>query len=74
MDRIQLFKDWRPPPGDSLLLPINSPEVPGTHLINLERIEDCINFESPDGFWFGTTGLSIQWPNHDATAYKILNQ
>lgn len=32
MDWVQLFKGWWP-----LLLLINFPEVPGTHLINLER-------------------------------------
>ena len=50
--------------GDSSLFTTKSPEPPGTYLIDLVRIKDCLTLESPIGFKLGTLGLGIQHLNH----------
>ena len=47
--------------GDSLLFSTQSPEVPGTHLIDLRRMKGC---GLPCGFDPGTPGLGNQHPKH----------
>ena len=48
---------------DSLLFTTQSPEVPGTHLIDLRRMKRC---SLPCGFEPKTPGLGNQQPNYFA--------
>ena len=48
--------------GGSLLFTTMSPEIPGTHFIDLGKIASTL--EPPSGFEHGTPGLRIQPLNH----------
>ena len=43
--------------GGSLLFTTKSPEIPGTHFIDLGRMKAESTLEPPDGFEHGTPGL-----------------
>ena len=51
---------WR----GSLLYNTKFPENPGTHFIDLERMEAETTLEPPNGFQHGAPGLAIQHLNH----------
>ena len=50
--------------GGSLLLTTKFPEIPGTHCIDLRRMNAESTLELPSGFEHGTPGLGIQHLNH----------
>ena len=50
--------------GGSLLFITKSPEIPGTHFIDLGRMEGRATLEPPSGFEHRTPGLGIQHLNH----------
>lgn len=63
MDRAQLPLGREPLQRKSSLLTTKSPEVPGTHLIDLGRRKAESNLELPSRFQHGTSRLGIQHVN-----------
>ena len=45
------LKATEPLQGDSLLFTTKSPEIPGTHLINLRRMKGWIGYAATQWFW-----------------------
>ena len=54
------LKATEPLKGGSLLFTTKFPEIPGTHLIDLGRVKDCVDLEATQCFEHGTPELGIQ--------------
>ena len=59
--------------GGSLLFTTKSPEIPGTHFIDLGWMQGWVDLGATQWFEHGTPGLGIQCLNHQAIAPKHLN-
>ena len=58
------FKATEPLGGDSLLFSTEFPGIPGTYLIDLERMKSFVDLETTQGFRIKDSGLEIQHPSH----------
>ena len=54
------LKATEPLKEDSLLFTTKFPEIPGTHLIDLGRVKDCVDLGVTQCFEHGTPELGIQ--------------
>ena len=54
------LKATEPLKGGSLLFTTKFPEIPGTHLIDLGRVKDCVDLGATQCFEYGTPELGIQ--------------
>ena len=63
MDGVQLSEGYRATPRRQFTF-CKSPEVPGTHLIDLGKMKGWVNFEAMKACEPGAPRLGIHRPNH----------